>query len=117
MANKLSALSLQFATDVILMCDGIHHRAHIKNQILRSACSIGANIHEAQYGYSRNDFICKLQIALKEANETDYWLRLLNATDFLTEQEFESLRKDIKEIISILVSITKTTKQDLTKNK
>lgn len=89
----------------------------LSKQLLRCGTSIGANVSEAEKAQTKADFYAKMTIALKEANETDYWLRLLNATDFLTEQEFESLRKDIKEIISILVSITKTTKQDLTKNK
>ena len=79
------------------------------------ACEIGANVSEGEKAQSKADFYTKMTIALKEANETDYWLRLMYATEYLTEQEFESLSKDNKEIISILVAITKTTKQDLIK--
>lgn len=111
MSNKLSALSLQFATDVILMCDGIHHRAHIKNQILRSACSIGANIHEAQYGYSRSDFICKLQIALKECNETFYWLELLKNTDTITAEVAQRFENACSRIRFMLIKSINTAKQ------
>lgn len=95
MDNKLAALSMKFATDIILLCDGIHHRTHIKNQILRSSCSIGANIHEAQYGYSRNDFICKLQIALKECNETFYWLELLKIRLPLPQWKHNALKTPV----------------------
>ena len=87
----------------------------ISKQLLRSGTSIGANVSEGEKAQSKADFYTKMTIALKEANETDYWLRLMYATEYLTEQEFESLSKDNKEIISILVAITKTTKQDLIK--
>ena len=87
----------------------------LSKQVLRSGTSIGANVSEGEKAQSKADFYTKMTIALKEANETDYWLRLMYATEYLTEQEFESLSKDNKEIISILVAITKTTKQDLIK--
>ena len=90
MDNALASISLQLATDIIHLCDGINNRAHIKNQILRSSGSIGANIYEAQYGYSRNDFVCKLQIALKECNESEYWLELLYETYGISKEEFDS---------------------------
>ncbi len=87
----------------------------LSKQLLRCGTSIGANVSEAEKAQTKADFYTKMTISLKEANETDYWLRLLYATDYLAEQEFESMEKDIKEIISLLVSITKTTKQDLNK--
>lgn len=84
----------------------------LSKQLLRSGTSIGANISEAQKSQSTADFYAKMTIALKEANETDYWLRLLHATDYITEKEYESIASDINEIISILVSITKTIKNN-----
>ena len=81
----------------------------IAKQLLRSGTSIGANIAEAQKSQSRADFTAKLFIALKEANETDYWLRLLYKTEYLNKKEFNSIYNDIKEIIAILVSICKKT--------
>ena len=83
----------------------------LSKQLLRSGTSIGANVSEAVRGQSDADFISKLSIALKEANETDYWLKLLYKTDYLTEKEYSSINKDINEIISILVSIIKSMKR------
>ena len=80
----------------------------LSKQILRCGTSIGANISEAQRAQSKADFIAKMSIALKEANETCYWLKLLHATDYLNKQQFDSLSVDINEIISILTSILKT---------
>ena len=82
----------------------------MSKQLLRSGTSIGANIAESQQAQSRPDFISKLNIALKEANETYYWLRLLSETDYISNKEFINLENDIKEIISILVAITKQQK-------
>ena len=81
----------------------------IVRQLLKSGTSIGANVSEAQKGQSKADFNMKMNIALKEANETEYWLRLLHQTDYLSDQEFDSIEKDAKEIIAILVSICKKT--------
>ena len=83
----------------------------ISKQLLKSGTSIGANVSEAEKGQSKADFNAKMNIALKETNETYYWLRLLYATEYLTEKEFLSMEKDIKEIISILVAICKKTNQ------
>ena len=82
----------------------------ISKQMLRSATSIGANCREASRAQSTADFISKLNIALKEAEETAYWLELLHETDYLEDKQFHSLYGDIEEIIKILVSIIKTTK-------
>ena len=81
----------------------------LSKQLLRSGTSIGANVSEAQKGQSKADFNMKMNIALKEANETEYWLRLLRETNYLSEKEFESIEPEIKEIIAILVSICKKT--------
>ena len=80
----------------------------LSKQLLRCGTSIGANISEAQRGQSKADFISKMSIALKEANETLYWLKLLHKTDYLNKSQFDSLNNDITELISILTSICKT---------
>ena len=82
----------------------------LSKQLIRSGTSVGANIVEAQQAQRRADFISKLSIALKEASETNYWLRLLNATDYLSESEFSSIIADCKELERILTSIIKTTR-------
>ena len=82
----------------------------ISKQIIRSATSIGANVNEAVYGISKADFIAKLQISLKETAETEYWLRLLQLSDYLNENEAQSLINDCLEIKRILISTLKTAK-------
>lgn len=111
MENLLSTSSMEFATAVIRMCDEIHNRGHIKSQILRSACSIGANIHEAQYGCSRNDFVFKFQIALKECNETLYWLELLKRTDTITAEQSIPLENMCNRIRYMLIKSINTCKE------
>ena len=80
----------------------------LSKQILKSGTSIGANVTEAQRGQSRADFTAKMAIALKEAYETDYWLKLLYRTDYISKSQFKSLNYDIQELIRILISICKT---------
>ena len=82
----------------------------LSKQLIRSGTSIGANIVESQQAQSRADFISKLGIALKEACETNYWLRLLQATDYLSEPEFSSIIADCRELEKMLTSIIKTTR-------
>lgn len=82
----------------------------ISKQILRSGTSIGANITEGKYAQSRADFLSKMNIALKEAAETEYWLELLFETNYITQQQFDSIHADCAEIIKLLISIVKTTK-------
>ncbi len=84
----------------------------ISKQIVRSGTSIGANANEAVYGVSKADFIAKLQISLKETAETEYWLRLLILSEYITEQEGNSLLNDCLEIKRILVSTLKTAKEN-----
>lgn len=84
----------------------------MSKQLLKSGTSIGANVSEGEQGQSKADFHSKMCIALKEANETYYWLRLLFATEYLTEKEYLSMETDIKEIIALLTSICKTTQQN-----
>ena len=82
----------------------------LSKQLLRCGTSIGANVHESIHAQSKSDFISKMNIALKEAGETDYWLRLLRDSDVINEQEYVSLQKDVKQIIGTLVKIIKTSK-------
>ena len=83
----------------------------LSKQILRSGTSVGAMVREAQQAESNADFIHKLSIALKEANETDYWLLLLKKTDYIELAQFESLKNDINTILKLLVSIIKKSKE------
>ena len=83
----------------------------LSKQLLRSGTSIGANVAEAQQAQSRADFASKMNIALKESAETNYWLRLLYATNYLTQEEFSSIFPDSEEITKLLIAITKSAKQ------
>lgn len=85
----------------------------ISKQVLRSGTSIGANVKEAVQASSKRDFLMKMNIALKEASETDYWLELLKATDYLDAKKSESIISDCKELNKMLASIVKTTKENL----
>lgn len=81
--NKLADLSMDFAVEILKLCDSIKGHYSIVNQLERSATSIGANIREAKYAHSKSDFIAKLQISLKECYETEYWLELMHKTEIL----------------------------------
>lgn len=83
----------------------------LSKQVLRCGTAIGALIREAEFGQSRADFTNKMSIALKEANETDYWLNLLKDTNYLSENMFQSISQDCIELIKILVATVKTTKK------
>ena len=112
MNNAIEEKSFNFAIRTINLYKHLTKRKKeytLSKQLLRSGTSIGANVSEAQRAQSKADFHSKMNIALKEANETHYWLRLLYETDFLTQKEFQSIEADIKEIIFILTSICKST--------
>ena len=83
----------------------------LSKQVLRSGTGIGANLAESECAISRNDFLSKVYIALKEASETRYWLELLYRTDYLTKEQYDSLDEDCVEIYKILQSTTKTMKE------
>ena len=85
----------------------------LSKQVLRSGTSVGALIREAEFGQSKADFVNKMSIALKEANETEYWLSILKDTGYMDEKLFESMQSDCKELIAMLVSSIKTAKQNL----
>jgi len=85
----------------------------MSKQVYKSGTSIGANITEALYGESKKDFIHKMSIALKEANETEYWLVSLHQSNYLTEKQFESIKSDCLELIKLLTSIIFTSKKNM----
>ena len=105
----LAALHYYLLSLIFYLCKN-KHEAIISKQIIRSGTSIGANINEATYGSSKADFIAKLHIALKETAETEYWLRLLTLSDYLSQTESVSLIADCLEIKRILISTLKTSK-------
>jgi four helix bundle protein len=85
----------------------------LSKQLLRSGTAVGALLKEAEHAQSKPDFLSKVNIALKEANETGYWLMLLKDTDYISTKEFDSINADVEEILKLLVSIVKTTKSRL----
>jgi len=85
----------------------------LSKQLLRSGTAVGALVKESVHAQSRADFLSKMNIALKEANETEYWLMLLKDTDYFDKSLYESINTDCSELISLLVSIVKTTKNTL----
>ncbi len=84
----------------------------MSNQLARSGTSVGAMVREAEFAQSKADFISKMSIALKEANETRYWLDLLHYGDYLEDEAYNSMDKDVREIIAILVTIVKRAKDN-----
>ncbi len=110
--SKLRTLSLNFAVQIL---DLVHelkekHETIISNQIARSGTSIGANIYEAKHAQSRKDFISKLEIALKEASETGYWLELLHETKYIDDVKYKVLNDQCTSIRVMLVASCKTAK-------
>jgi four helix bundle protein len=110
--NVLKDKSYAFALRTIRLCRYLeeHKEYVISRQLLRSGTAIGALVREAEFAQSRSDFIHKLSIALKEANETEYWLSLLRDSETITEKMHSSIKPDIDELIRLLVSIVKTMK-------
>ena len=115
--DALKDKSFAFAIRIVRLSQYMHseHKEYVlSRQILKSGTSIGALVREAKYAQSTLDFIHKLSIALKEANETYYWLSLLYETNYIEEKLFNSLLQDCNELISLLVSSVKTSKNKLT---
>ena len=113
MANAIQDKSRVFAIEIINCYKDLVEEKHeyvLSKQLLRCGTSIGANTRESKNAQSRNDFLSKLSIALKEADETDYWLDLLHATNYLDDTKYKTLANDCNEIIKILTSIIKTLK-------
>ena len=110
--NIIADRSLDFAVRIVRLYKYLREEKQefvLSKQLLRSGTSIGANVQEALRGQSRKDFVSKMNIALKEVAETEYWLELLCRTDYINKVEFDSVFKDCKEIAKILMSIVKTT--------
>ena len=113
MESILKNKSFEFAVRIIKLCKFLQdeYKEYIlSKQLLRSGTAIGALINEAEFGQSKADFISKMSIALKEANETVYWLRLINSCQLSEEKLINSFLSDCKEIIALLVSTIKTSK-------
>ena len=109
--NKLIDLSTDFAVKIIKLCETIKGHYSLVNQLERSSTSIGANIHEANYAHGKNDFIAKLQIALKESYETEYWLELFVKSEILDKDVAKELHNQCGTIRKILISSINTAKK------
>ena len=112
--NAIASKSKRFAVRIVRLyqyLDKEKREQVLSKQVLRSGTSIGANVHEALQGQSKADFTAKMSIALKEAAETEYWLELLRETDYISADEYESIRKDCGEVSRLLTSIVKTSRE------
>ena len=112
--DKLSDLSMQLSVDVLKLTKELRakHETIISSQIGRSATSVCANIAESKYGHSRADFIAKLEIALKEANETGKWLEMLFKSDYISVEKYKELNKTCSTIRILLIASIKTAKEN-----
>lgn len=115
--SKLRNLSVDFSVKIIKLCENIKGHYSLTNQLERSGTSIGANIHEANYAHSKNDFISKLQIALKECYETEYWLELFVKSELLDRNKAKEIYNECGTIRKILISSINTAKQNLDNSK
>ena len=109
--NVISEKSFDFAVRIVNLYKYLireHSEYVLPKQLLRCGTSIGANVAEAQRGQSKADFAAKMGIALKETNETVYWLKLLHRTDYLTQAQFESISADAENILYLLTAICRT---------
>ena len=111
--NKLADISMDFSVQIINLVKELkaNRETVISNQIGRSGTSIGANIYEANYAQGKKDFISKLEIALKEANETGYWLDLLYRTDYIDETKYKDLSERCATIRILLIASCRTAKE------
>ena len=112
--NIVAAKSYAFAIRCVKLYKYLCEEKHdfvIGKQLMRSGTSIGANVKEAMRGVSKADFTAKMSIALKEASESEFWIELLRDTDYVTEQQAESILSDCQELLKLLISIIKTSKQ------
>ena len=112
--SKLRELSMEFSVDIIELVKNLksNHESIISNQIGRSGTSIGANIHEAQYAQGKKDFVSKLEIALKEASETGYWIELLHRTNYIDEQAYKTLSAKCTSLRVLLIASCRTAKEN-----
>ena len=103
-----------FAVEIINMCKSIKETKResvLTNQLMRSGTSIGANIHESKYAHGTADFISKMQIALKECYESEYWLELLNRTGYIDDEQYKKIINDCGQIRRMLISSINTVKE------
>lgn len=112
--NKLLALSFEFAVSIVNLVDNVTvpKSSYMTNQLARAGTSVGANIHEAQYAQSKKDFVAKLEIALKESNETSYWLKLMYETKRINLQTYQYTEKLCGNIRRLLIASCKTAKEN-----
>lgn len=116
--NALKVKSFEFAIRVVKLHQYLKQEKGeyiLSHQLIRSGTSIGAIIRETEHAESTRDFVHKLSIGLKEANESKYWLDLLSATDFITKKMYDSLNKDCEELLKMLIASVKTTKLKMMK--
>ncbi len=111
--NKLIDLSMDFAIGIIKLCETIKGHYSLVNQLERSATSIGANIHEANYAHGKPDFIAKLQIALKECYESEYWIELFVKSDLIDREIAKDLYNQCGSIRRILIASINTAKENM----
>jgi four helix bundle protein len=112
--NAVKEKSFEFAVDIVYLYKdliSIHKEFVMSKQLLRSGTAIGANIREAEFAVSKADFINKMSISLKEANETLYWLELLNNTKYIDDKVFKRFKPKSEEILKLLISIVKSSKR------
>ena len=115
MTNSIQEKSFRFAVRIVKLCRYLQTEKKeyvLSKQIVRSGTSIGANVREALQAQTRKEFASKMNIALKEASETEYWLELLHENEFINDKFFDSIYEDCQELIKLLVAITKTQKED-----
>lgn len=110
--NKLADMSTEFAVQILSLTDSIKGHYSLANQLERSGTSVGANIREAKYAHSRPDFIAKLQIALKECYETEYWIEIAQKADLVSEDRVKNLLHDCGSIRRMLISSINTAKEN-----
>lgn len=113
--NKLLDLSFEFAVMIVNLADGVTapKSSYMTDQLARAGTSVGANIHEAQYAQSKKDFIAKLEIALKESNETSYWLSLMHETRRIDAATYQHAEKLCGNIRRLLIASCKTAKENI----
>ena len=110
--NKLADLSTEFAIQILKLTDGIKGHYSLSNQLERSGTSIGANIREANYAHSRLDFVAKLQIALKECYETEYWIEIAQKSEIITVESAKNVLHECGSIRRMLIASINTVKQN-----
>ena len=111
--NKLIDLSMDFSVKIIKLCESMKGHYSLVNQLERSATSIGANIHEANYAHGKPDFVAKLQISLKECYETEYWIELFVKSDLIDREIAKELHNQCGTIRRILIASINTAKENI----